>query len=99
MYCCPGFSNLITNAGQRGFGAVLVKKRGGKGLYFQLQARIADAEEVLAVFADRPRASNYTLACATGLTYCPWCGQKLDEVIDRLPDAADLLRRHADYAM
>jgi hypothetical protein len=91
MYCCDGFSNLIMAAGERGNAALAVEKRGR--LYFLLQSRGVAFEDESKL---RPASIEVTIniASCTGLRFCPFCGRKLEELIQDSPDFFENLAAH-----
>ena len=89
MFCCDGFKNLITDAGQRGMSAIVLNERPG-GFRFILQARAISAEDVLRlsqtpvpIVPPLSSEDNVTLADSIALTYCPFCGTHLQTLVTR----------------
>lgn len=38
------------------------------------------------------------VSCETGLQYCPWCGRRLQELIEASPEAfAELAKKHKSF--
>jgi hypothetical protein len=86
IFCCPGLRNLVALAGERGVSAVLINTL--DGTRFRLQSRgIADQD----IDKIRPMPGSpdikINLASETGLQYCPFCGRRLQELIDAAPQA------------
>lgn len=90
MFCCPGFQNLVSNAGQRGISALA--KKSNEGIVFVLQSRgIAfDDEGKLGPMPGAPDM-KINISCTTGLQYCPICGRWLQELIEASPPAFEKL--------
>lgn len=90
MTCCPGFRNLLDEAGKRGL-AVLARKR-SDGIVFLLQSRGV-------AFDDEPKLRpvplelSINIASDIGLRYCPACGRKLQELVDKWPDYFEKLAK------
>jgi hypothetical protein len=82
MFCCVGLENLIGNAGQRGI-SVLVYERPG-GFLFSLQGR-AVTKDVETFLSQNPTPlpfeGNMDISANIGLSYCPFCGTKLQTLI------------------
>ena len=97
MFCCPGFQNSIQAAGQRGL-AILVHKTSSGGM-FLFQSRGIALEDVGKI---RPNPSapdmKINVSSETGLQYCPWCGRRLQELIEASPEAfEELAREHKSF--
>ena len=93
MFCCQGFEHLVRDAGKRGLAALA--RNTADGIRFVLQSRGVD-------FTDEQRigtsAVNLNVAVDVGLRFCPFCGTKLKELVERDPVAfMDLARQHEKF--
>jgi hypothetical protein len=88
MFCCPGFENLIRNAGNKGITAIV--RQTPDGIRFCLQATVAKVEDLQAL---GPLPINLTLAAETGLRYCPACGRCLQELVEAAPKEYEALAK------
>jgi len=81
MFCCQAFENLIKNAGERGFSAVIENRP--EGLKFSLQMRAVEfASE--ADFSKVPlpeKPSHISLSGSMRIRYCPSCGKRLENLV------------------
>jgi hypothetical protein len=88
MFCCAPLQNHVTAAGSRGL-AVLVRKT-PEGIRFLLQSRGVAFEDVGKL---RPMPGSpdlkINIVCDTGLQFCPWCGQRLQELVKIAPEGYD----------
>jgi hypothetical protein len=57
MYCCDGFKNLISNAGQRGISALVINKPPGR-FRFNLQSRAVTKEDEVRLSQKELRANG-----------------------------------------
>ena len=84
MYCCDGFRNLISLAGERGL-AILARVEFSGKIGFVYQSRgIAFEDE--GKLKPAPIEININVATAIGLRYCATCGRKLEELVAESPD-------------
>jgi hypothetical protein len=82
MFCCEGFENLVGCAGERGIAALV--RRTPDGLKFVLQSRgVAYADE--GNLRPMPIPVNVNIACSVGLSYCPYCGTRLQQLVESAP--------------
>ena len=79
MFCCDILRDVITGAGQNGISVVVNNL--GDGSFFMLQYRQKDISQ---------GASN---VCEQGIQFCPWCGTKLQTIIDNHPKEVEELRK------
>jgi hypothetical protein len=92
VFCCAGFQNHITLAGERGL-AILVK-RIANGLAFEFQSR-GVAYEDQSKLHPIPIEMNINIASSVGLRYCPWCGAECRKMLESAPDFfSQLARKH-----
>jgi hypothetical protein len=97
IFCCPGFQHLVGDAGQRGLAVLVVKT--SEGIRFRLQSRGIAFEDVSKI---RP-APDYpdikiNVACESGLQFCPFCGRRLQELLQASPEAfGELAERHKEF--
>jgi hypothetical protein len=84
MFCCAGLENAVKRAGERGI-AIILEKQGDR-VRFLIQSRgVAKVdEEKLAEFCkSKPELDLWiNISAETGLKFCPWCGTRLQDVID-----------------
>jgi len=81
MFCCTGFQELLSSAGNRGL-SILVWKSPGASLCFFLQSRgVAFGDEM----ALRPIPADVTVNISSEICvqYCPFCGCWLQDLTDR----------------
>ena len=84
MFCCRGFEILVENAGKKGI-SVLVFKTDGR-IIFELQSRAFSKEdEILFVQGSTPLGikGNMMLLANIRLSYCPYCGTRLQSLIKK----------------
>jgi len=93
--CCAGMQAAIENAGERGLAVLVRGNTDTVPAYLCLQSRgVAFVDEGL-MLGDRERPSSVNLSATTGVTYCPWCGRIVSELIDAHPaQYAALVERH-----
>jgi len=75
MFCCNGLAHRIENAGERGL-SILVRNT-DEGIRFVLQSRgvsFPDQDKVGVMTVDLNVSTDF------GLRFCPFCGQKLEEL-------------------
>jgi hypothetical protein len=81
MFCCFGLQNVVKEAGNRGFAVLALKMR--NGITFLLQSRgIAHADQGR-VAPGFPVTIN--ISSETGLRFCPWCGTRLQDLVEASP--------------
>ena len=100
MFCCYGFQNLIDSAGERGIAAVIQKKP--NRLRFLLPSKGIDFadESKIKSNSDSHLEDNYriNISCTTGLQFCPFCGKKLQELIDLYSDEFEIIaQKHSKF--
>lgn len=97
MFCCPGFENSVRNAGQRGIAALA--KRTCDGIVFVLQSRgIAFGDE--SQIGPMPGFPDIMInvSCTTGLRFCPWCGRRLQDLVEASPRVFEkLVQKHKKF--
>ncbi len=81
LYCCSGFENLISLAGERGISAI-VREFSPNELAFVLQSRgiTFEDEEKLKPY---PLDMKINVSATTGLRFCPFCGGWLADLFER----------------
>lgn len=97
IFCCPGFQNLVGDAGQRGLAAVVIKTP--EGIRFRLQSRGIAFEDVgkIRPMPDYPDM-KINVACESGLQFCPFCGRRLQELIKASPQAFETMaEKHKQF--
>jgi hypothetical protein len=83
MFCCEGFRNLVSLAGERGL-AILARVEFSGKIGFVFQSR-GVAYEDEAKLKPAPIDVYINIATATGLRYCSACGRKLEELVNQSP--------------
>lgn len=80
--CCMGLENMMANAGMRGLSVIVVREE--KGIGFRLQSRGCDVNDIdnLRSGSNDP-ALRLNIVTQTGMLYCPFCGEKLSNLVDR----------------
>jgi hypothetical protein len=81
MYCCTGFRNFLSCAGERGH-AILAYQLSPKNVKFFLQSRglaFGDERQWKPVAVD----VMINISAEIGIQYCPFCGQHLDELVQK----------------
>jgi hypothetical protein len=72
-WCCAGVENAFLEAGRRGVGFFVAESRSARPT-FVLQFRAMAAGAV----PPDPSDSHLTLVTDLAISYCPWCGKRLD---------------------
>ena len=84
MFCCSGFRNLLSCAGERGY-AILVCEISPGEVRFVLQSRgLAFGDE--AKWKPVQIEVNINVSAEIGLQFCPFCGRTLKELVNEQPD-------------
>lgn len=93
-FCCTGLQHRVTDAGQSGIAILIVDTP--EGIRFRLQSRgIAFEDEPKLVPMPGAPDIRVNIACETGLQFCPFCGRRLQDLVNARPKAfADLAERH-----
>jgi hypothetical protein len=83
QFCCQPFKELIDRAGQRGLAAV-VHRYGANPLKFLLQSRGIAHEDVV---EPKEVSTRIVINIQTlkRIDYCPFCGTRLQELLDATP--------------
>ena len=96
MYCCDGFANLISCAGQRGHAIIAVETTVGQ-VRFLLQSRglaFGDESKIVPVPVD----VKVNISAEIGLRYCPSCGFNLEDLVrQNLSYFHDLAKQHKRF--
>jgi hypothetical protein len=82
MFCCDIYRDMATDAGKNGFSVVVNNL--GEGYFFMLQCREKDITQ------------GPSSTCEQGIQFCPWCGTKLQSIIDKHPKEIEELRQQHD---
>lgn len=83
-FCCAGFRNFVSLAGDRGIAIVCCEFSSGR-IGFLVQSRgIAYGDE--RKLKPWPFDITINISSEMGLRYCPSCGRELDELINSAPD-------------
>lgn len=82
--CCDGFTNALNSAGGRGLAVVTCERPDGQ-IHFLFQSRGIAFDDQHKM---HPIATNIVIneSSETGLRFCPWCGQELNELVHRFPE-------------
>ena len=100
MLCCHSLTNLIGNAGQRGFAVLVCETEAGLRFALQMRAVTADDENTMKRL---PQSSlslpeHITLSGSIRIRYCPSCGKRLDELATADPaHFSKLAEEHRQY--
>lgn len=82
-WCCATLQDWYAAAGERGIGLLIERSTDGRAV-FLLQYRSIDPGKEALVSSQTP----VTLSGQVGITFCPWCGQNLEnwygEFVDTL---------------
>jgi len=93
MYCCAGFQNYVSLAGQSGLGFLAYEQSPGN-VAFLIQSRgvaFNDEQTLKPSTVDM----KINIASATGLSFCPFCGHRVEDMIREWPDLfSELARKH-----
>jgi hypothetical protein len=96
VYCCPGFRNLLSCAGERGH-AILARVWHTGSIGFLLQSRDSacdDEAKLKAVSID----VKINISAEIGLRFWPFCGRRLEELVREDPGFfINLAQVHARY--
>ena len=84
MYCCDGFRNLVSLAGERG-PAILSRETSTGEVVFVLQSRGVAFDDVNRL-RPVPIDIKINVDAVIGLRFCPFCGRKLEELVQDSPD-------------
>jgi len=97
VFCCPGFQHRVADAGQRGIAVLVVNT--SEGIRFRIQSRgIAfDDERKIGPMPSAPDM-KVNVSCVVGLLYCPFCGRRLQDLVNASPKAfEDLAGKHKPF--
>ena len=102
-YCCEVFQDLVANAGNPGVSAI-ARILGSQGGFF-LQSRVCGFSDetqyvsaVVSAAENAPFPDPVRLTTLQGITYCPFCGSSLREVIEvSRRDFEALAEAHAKF--
>lgn len=84
MYCCDGFRNYLSCAGERGL-AILACDTLSRHVGFLFQSRglaLGDERKWKPV----PIDVMINVSAETGFRFCPFCGRNLDELVQESPE-------------
>jgi len=97
-YCCVGLGNLLGLAGSAGLSALAWDN--GSEVVLRLQARgISYSQEHLVADHPDPRDRIWRVSMSTGLTYCPFCGARIRNVVQGAREHfKELAAAHHDFA-
>ncbi len=88
--CCKWLRNLTDSPGEKGFSVIPVRAQGIR--YFVLQARAVEPaaiEELKKPPGPDRKPVSIALSMDIMLTYCPGCGNRLEDLITGQEDAFD----------
>jgi hypothetical protein len=93
MFCCQTFENTVASAGERGL-AILVE-RTPDGIGFNLQSRGVAYEDIGKLRPVPEQDVIINVSRDVMIRYCPWCGRRLQELVQLAPELfAELARTH-----
>jgi len=98
MFCCNALENLINSAGERGF-AILVSAH-PDGIKFSLQMRsMAFIDEKAFPSSPLPMLpTNLSLSGSIRIRYCPSCGRRLQELVEKdIKCFSNLAEHHKEF--
>lgn len=103
-FCCAVFKNMVENAGERGLSFVVQRYKMdlhclwmSRGISFEDEQRLNKL-----TLEERNNAFNTSdyrvnIRSASGLPYCPGCGQRTQDMVDTSPIAfAELAEAHKE---
>jgi hypothetical protein len=84
MYCCDGFRNLVSLAGERGL-AILARVQSSGEIGFVFQSRGVAFSDVGKL---RPASIDVTIniEAVTGMRFCSACGRRLEDLVKESPE-------------
>jgi hypothetical protein len=94
MLCCDRLQNRIDAAGKRGI-AIVVRQTPEFFIFYVQSRAVAFGEE-----SSLPQQIEQTinLICSVGILYCPWCGERLDDVVEAYSaEIADIAKQHERF--
>ena|SRR5438128_1891844 len=96
MYCCTGLKNLVSSAGDRGL-AILAREQSPNRIGFVIQSRgLAFGDE--AKWKPVSVEVIINIDCTMGLLFCPFCGRRLDDLVEESPEFFnDLAAKHKKF--
>lgn len=96
MFCCSGFENLVSCAGDRGNAIVAWLNHNGEPRFF-IQSRgfsFGDEEKLSGIDIE----VKINVSAEIGIRHCPFCGKQLQEMAnENLPYFVDLAEKHEMY--
>jgi hypothetical protein len=96
MFCCEGFRNLASLAGQRGL-AILVRENFEGKMIFVFQSRGIAFDDV-AKWKAVPIDIMINVDAVVGLRFCPFCGRKVEQLVQESPEFfRDLMLEHKKF--
>src|SRR5262245_61429940 len=78
-WCCSPFEGAFENAGERGLAVVVGARDADEPASFYLQGRAVDQN----VTPDFHTPFPLALVSEVGITFCPWCGVRLEKYYRR----------------
>ena len=96
MYCCTGFANLVSCAGERGLAILACEISPGQVAFFFQSRGLAFGDEKK--WKPVPVELKINVSSEVGLRYCPFCSRKLEELVQESPDSfKELAERHKQF--
>ena len=83
MLCCNRLESAVDNAGQRGIAVVI--RRVPEFFIYYLQSRAVTFGEEARLVQQRLE-QRINLVYTMGIGFCPWCGKRLDDLAEALPE-------------
>ena len=94
MYCCNGFRNFVSCAGERGLAILVTEMHSGHIGFFVQSRGIAVCDEVN--IKPIPIDIKINVSAEIGLRYCPTCGRNLADLVEDFPDHFKELAKEHD---
>jgi acyl-CoA-binding protein len=88
IFCCDAFTINLGDAGNRGFSTIPVSYL--ESYAFFLQARNKD-------YIDKDKPGFF--AGQTSISYCPWCGCKLSDLVEKFKNEISELAEKNNYLL
>ncbi len=98
MFCCSGFENLVSYAGDRGHSIVVWLNHKQEPCFFMQSRGFPFGDEKKFSAVDINVDVKINVSAEIGIRYCPFCGRLLEEMVnDNLSFFVDLAKQHEVY--